>query len=111
MQEVKRRSSMAGFSLIELMVAMGIIGLLAATFLPVITNSFIGIHVAGVNNQRVYQLQEQVETSLLSEPTTRNYSMTIQFPSTTISLMGEKQEFSSSSSSLPLQITIFKPLK
>jgi len=101
-----------GFSFIELIIAMCIIGLLAAVFLPVITNSFFGIRSAGQNNQVIDQVQQDVENELLTPTTESGDHQTISFPSAGINdvvVYGKIVPITSTSAVHPVTITIFKP--
>jgi prepilin-type N-terminal cleavage/methylation domain-containing protein len=102
-----------GFSLIELLIAMSIIGLLVAVFFPVIANSYYGIRSAGQKNKVIYQVQQDVENNLLTSNTTEQADQQIiSFPSVGISnltVKGKLVTINSTSPSYPFSITVFKP--
>jgi len=50
-----------GFTLIEIIVAVFIIAIMAAAFLPLLTNSFSGIFQSSSRQEALYQVQTNIE--------------------------------------------------
>lgn len=105
-----------GFSLIELIVALSMIGLLVAIFFPLIANSYYGISSTGHRNQVLYKVQQGAESnsanSEVSYTTQTSYPQTISFPSAGINnltITGILATSSIISSTYPYSITVFKP--
>ena len=103
-----------GFSLIELILAMSMIGLLVAIFFPLIANSFYGIISIGHRNQVIYQVQQDVEnnSNLFTSTTTQSVPQIISFPSAGISnltVTGQLATINKNSTTYPYSIRIFKP--
>lgn len=52
-----------GFSLVEIIVALALIGLIATAFFPLITYSYKNIYSVGNDDKSLYQLQQKMENS------------------------------------------------
>lgn len=103
--------SSQGLSFVELLIAMCLIGLLVAAFLPIMTNSFLGIRSVGQMNQVIDQVQQDVENELLTPTTESGDQQILLFPSAGIegalAVNGKLVTITSTSTAHSVTITVF----
>jgi len=61
---LRKYFSQEGFTLVEVIISMVLVGLLASYLLPVINNTYLGIINTGKSRLTLYNLQEQLESSI-----------------------------------------------
>ena len=59
---LKKHPLQEGFTLIEIIVAVAILGLITVAFLPLLSNSISGIFSSGQRAEMLYQAQSKLET-------------------------------------------------
>jgi len=98
-----------GFSLVEIIVSLTLIGLIATAFFPVITYSYTNIYRAGNDHKSLYQLQQKIENN--SERTEINADgITIDFTNgTSIVVPGSTYNVQQSTNNRQLTIIYFQP--
>ncbi len=86
-------ASQAGFSLIEILVAVVVLFIIVFAFTSMLTDGMFGIVRAGERSTNIFASQEKLERKL-SMGTTINTPLTITLPDkTTITIPGEIVEF------------------
>jgi len=65
-----------GFTLIEIILATAILGILAAAFLPLLSNSMSGIFRSGQRGDALYQAQTKIENATGGAETTKTIYIT-----------------------------------
>lgn len=73
----KYSAKQKGFTLIEILVAIAILGIMAAAFLPLLTNSMSGIFWTGHREGLLYRAQSKLETFTGSTSTTVTEGTTV----------------------------------
>ena len=78
-----------GFTLIEIIVSLAIIGMLAVIFLPVFTMTIKGIFTAGRRNDTTFQSQNDTEYRIGDTEVVSNATLIITFGSNDLNITGE----------------------
>ena len=83
------KKSKKGMTLVEIIVAMAILGIIAISFLAVFTSSFKFIYTAGRKSVAVNQAEQSVETNIANGTALTANSITLDFGTVSISVPGE----------------------
>lgn len=79
-----------GFTLVEVILSLAILGILCIAFLPAFTSGFKGIFRAGQNNRELFVAQKEMENIIDVDSIVTNGQLDIEFSgTTTISLDGQ----------------------
>ena len=84
-----KKKNNKGFTLIEIIVSLMIIGLLAVIFLPVFTMTVKSIFNAGRKNDATFQSQNEAEEKIGENVVTVNTQLDIVFDNITLVIDGE----------------------
>jgi prepilin-type N-terminal cleavage/methylation domain-containing protein len=104
---VKRQK---GFTLLEAIIALGIIGIIAVSFLSMYTFGFTNISKSGSRSSALFTAQSNVEEKLSGTPGTTPSSLTITIPnSSSISVPGNTIIESVTANGQAVTIKAFKP--
>ncbi|WP_128425961.1 type II secretion system protein [Gudongella oleilytica] len=101
-----------GFTLIEVIVAMAIIGIVALSVLSIFTNGFSWITLAGDKSEAGFETQRQTEIVLNqkdSDPSPSNLTITFSSDSSTITALGNVETLSQPIRTGSVSITVFQP--
>lgn len=79
----------AGFTLIELIVALAIIGIMAVSFLTVFSTTYAHIFSAGRKSDAVFQTEQKVESAIATGTTSTTDVFLLTIGGRTVSLTGE----------------------
>lgn len=70
-----------GFTLVEILVSIALLGIMAISMLPLFTNGYRWIINAGNKSKIIYVAQEQVENKIVQGASNTLKEITITFPS------------------------------
>lgn len=85
----KVRNNRAGFTLIEMLIALLVLSIVVAALISMLVNGMFGIVAAGTKSSNMYQTQVKVERAI-NTGTSQNTPLTITFTdSTFITVPGE----------------------
>lgn len=59
-----KKLSEKGFTLVEMIVATALVGIIAVTFVPLLTTAFANIYSTGDKSQATYKASEQIEEKI-----------------------------------------------
>jgi prepilin-type N-terminal cleavage/methylation domain-containing protein len=99
-----------GFTLIEAVIAIGIIGIMSVSFLSMYTLGFTTISKSGSKSSALFAVQDKLEGKLNGTPSMTPTSLTIIVPnSSPISVSGNIITESTTVKGQAVTITAFKP--
>lgn len=88
---VLKAKSTRGFTLIEIIISIAILGIIVVALLPVFTAGFKGIASAGNKSKTSYQSQDLTEVKIAEGAASSSTSLTIVFPGVaSVTMDGEK---------------------
>ncbi len=113
----KACTGIKGLTLIEIIVSIFILGIIAVTFLPIFTNSFVYVKTAGNRSIVDFDAQKAMENKLAGSSavfdhvatTESNTTLTIGFNSGTISVQGRIVNISYNDGKHNVTLTTFIP--
>lgn len=113
MTKIRKKAHNGGFSLIELLVSVTLLFILAAGFIPLLTNSYAGIYLAGEKNKSVNLAQGEIE-KMFSIGTTENvdilaFSFVDGMNVTTIEVPGKKTSVEKGTGNNKVTYDVFIP--
>ncbi len=76
----RKNSKKKGMTLVELIIAIAILGIIMVSFLSMFTTGFIGIMNASKHTEAGYEAQKDMENSISSDPNTGAVLIEIDFP-------------------------------
>lgn len=88
---IRHRNNRKGFTLIEIIVALMLVGLLAVIFLPVFTMTIRLITRAGNRNISTFDYQGVTEVSIAGQRDPTGNQLLIEFGGTTYTIPGRKE--------------------
>jgi len=101
-----------GFTLIEIIIAVAILGIVTAAFLPILSNSVSGIFVTGQQEEALYKAQSQIEQYTDTDPV--DYSKEIELIDSTgtiptLKINGKIREAVGTSNEKTVTLYMFMP--
>lgn len=85
---MRKNQFKSGLTLIEIIITVGILGMVSLLLLSVFSNGYMHIFNAGQDTTELFESQEAVETALASTNTGSAHTMTLEFPGYTMDVDG-----------------------
>lgn len=93
--KIKRKINHSGMTLIEIIVALAIVGIIAIGFLPMFSNGIKVLVNNGIQIKDMYTNQNSIEQKISQSTNSGAVTMSIVFPGKTINISGENMTIGS----------------